>query len=156
LQAVCLALAVLVLGAGCSHKLVKVHGKVTLDGKPLDGATVTFVPDGEGGRSASGQTGTDGTFSLSTYTTGDGAQPGQYKVIIAKSAGTAPTAEPTTQDPKSMIDAMQKYDAQHKKDRGAPKSSIPPQYGDPKTTPLKCKVPPDEDPEFPLKSGGGT
>jgi hypothetical protein len=156
LQALCLVLPVLVLGAGCSHKLVKVHGKVTLDGKPVEGATVTFVPDGEGGHSASGQTGSDGSFTLSTYTTGDGAQAGQYKVIVVKSTGANTTAEPTPQDPKSMIEAMQKYDAQHKKDRGSPKSSIPAQYGDPKTTPLKCKVPPDEDPEFPLKTGGGT
>src|SRR5215204_672559 len=75
--------ALLPLAAGCGQaKTVKVQGVVTLDGKPLPGATVTFSPIQEG-RAASGRTDTDGSFRLTTYRTDDGALPGEYKVIVA-------------------------------------------------------------------------
>ena len=51
---------------------VPVSGKVTLGGKAVDGAVVTFISS-TGGRSAAGRTGTD-----------DGAVPGEYKVTITK------------------------------------------------------------------------
>ena len=62
---------------------VKVDGSVTLGGKPVEGATVTFVSK-SGGRSASGKTDADGSFVLTTNSTGDGAVPGEYVVTIAK------------------------------------------------------------------------
>src|SRR5262245_12374499 len=67
---------------GCGQgKTVKVEGVVTLDGKPLPAATVTFVPDGNG-RAASGRTDQDGIFRLTTFRTDDGAVPGEYKVTV--------------------------------------------------------------------------
>jgi hypothetical protein len=72
---------------GCSGSIgpppVPVSGKVTLGGKPVDGATVTFLST-TGGRSASGKTASDGSFKLSTINTDDGARPGEYNVTIAK------------------------------------------------------------------------
>lgn len=72
---------------GCGGSLgpppVPVSGKVTLGGKPVEGATVTFLSTA-GGRSASGKTGGDGSFKLSTINTDDGARPGEYNVTIAK------------------------------------------------------------------------
>src|SRR5713226_3122156 len=81
-----LVLAAVLAGSGCggAKKLVKVEGKVTLDGAPLDGAMVKFMPQGGSGQPATGLTGTDGKFRLTTYVTGDGALPGDYSVTITK------------------------------------------------------------------------
>ncbi|MEZ6138570.1 MAG: carboxypeptidase-like regulatory domain-containing protein [Pirellulaceae bacterium] len=82
-----LALGLMTLGlAGCGDALpspVPVSGKVTLGGQPVEGATVTFLSS-TGGRSASGKTGADGSFQLTTINTNDGARPGDYAVTIAK------------------------------------------------------------------------
>lgn len=86
---------------GCGSgrpKTVPVTGVVTLDGKPIEGANVTFYPDtgetaGAGaqqkkadgpGRPATGTTDKDGKFTLKTFEPGDGALPGKYKVAIIK------------------------------------------------------------------------
>jgi hypothetical protein len=62
-----------------------VRGQVFLDGRPLAGATVTFHPaDLTILRPvrADGNTAEDGSFLLSTYTAGDGAPTGRYKVTV--------------------------------------------------------------------------
>jgi hypothetical protein len=83
------ALAVLVLSAalGCGAKgpeLVQVQGKVTTgDGKPLEHATVILHPVGGGdGPKPRGKVSADGTFALTTLSTGDGAPPGEYRVTV--------------------------------------------------------------------------
>src|SRR5438045_2229921 len=79
-----MALAALLLaGVGCADhaKLVKVSGVVLLDGKPFKDVTVTFVPEGSG-PPAAGVTDEDGNFELTTSTVGDGARPGDYKVVM--------------------------------------------------------------------------
>jgi hypothetical protein len=43
---------------------------------------VVFVPEEAGGRGATGFTGADGHFTLTTFQAGDGAFPGQYKILI--------------------------------------------------------------------------
>ncbi len=62
---------------------IPVGGKVTLSGKSVDGATVTFLSKA-GLRSASGNTDKDGNFKLTCINTDDGAAPGEYVVTIAK------------------------------------------------------------------------
>src|SRR5262249_26417852 len=74
---------VLLVACGCGKRMSKVEGTVLLDDKPLDGATVVFQPE-EGGQPATGMTGSDGVFHLTTRTTGDGARTGNYKVTITK------------------------------------------------------------------------
>jgi hypothetical protein len=66
---------------------VAVSGTVTLKGSPVEGAAVTFVPTGTGGQSATGLTDSAGKYALTTLTSGDGAVPGQYKVIVTKFEG---------------------------------------------------------------------
>ena len=90
------AAMVMPLAAGCgsgSVSPVPVTGKVSLNGKPVDGAVVTFLTGESGGRSASGRTNADGTFKLTTNRTDDGAPPGEYAITItkveAKSGGPA-------------------------------------------------------------------
>ena len=62
---------------------VPVSGKVQFAGKPVDGASVTFLSK-SGARSASGKTGKDGNFKLTSVKTDDGASPGEYSVTISK------------------------------------------------------------------------
>ena len=82
--AVCAGLA----GCGKSDSLpvlqvYDVKGKVLLaDGKPLSGGQIYFVPNGDLALTPSGVIGPDGTFSLVTGGSGDGAPPGEYKVRI--------------------------------------------------------------------------
>jgi hypothetical protein len=61
----------------------KVSGTVTLDGKPLAGATVTFEPVEKGGKKATGKTDENGAYVLTTSKAGDGALPGKYKVTVS-------------------------------------------------------------------------
>lgn len=61
-----------------------VTGMVTLDGQPLENATVELVPV-DGGKTAGGRTNADGQFQLE-----EGAVPGEYRVRII------PETSPTT------------------------------------------------------------
>ena len=67
-------------GGGDLPELGKVKGVVTLDGQPLAGAQVEFLP--KSGRPSSAETGEDGSYRLS-YTAGEyGALVGQHTVKI--------------------------------------------------------------------------
>jgi len=76
--------------AGCRNsdslpalQVYEVKGKVLLaDGKPLSGGLVSFVPKGDLPVTPSGVIQSDGTFSLVTGGSGDGAPPGDYKVRV--------------------------------------------------------------------------
>ena len=99
-------------------ELVKLAGVVTIDGEPLGGAMVMFLPEkGENGRPASGVTELDGTFELSTFEPGDGVLAGSYRAVVTK-------------------------DQQSKKTQGAsgPVSRIPKVYTNPELTTLKYSV----------------
>lgn len=63
-------------------------GTVTLDGKPLTGGGVMFQP--KSGRGAIGEIGPDGTYSLRTYGSNDGASIGLHQVAVL---GGAPANE---------------------------------------------------------------
>jgi hypothetical protein len=60
---------------GCSQPVGSVTGKVTYNGKPLKGGSVTFVSD-EGGQSASGEIGETGTYTVPKILGG------KYKVCV--------------------------------------------------------------------------
>ena len=79
-------LLVAFVGCGDSNPpTYKVTGVVTLEGKPVEGATVTFTPSGGSEQKpAVGTSGADGKYSLTTFTGGDGALPGSYKVTVSK------------------------------------------------------------------------
>ena len=78
-----------------------VTGKVTFRGHAVEGARVSFVPTEAtaGKRFVSlGTTDSDGRFSLSTFTSGDGAVPGSYKVLIANRQETPDPKQPDSPD----------------------------------------------------------
>jgi hypothetical protein len=80
----------LVATAGCGPKPVrvaKVAGRVTMDGKPLPKASVTFVPMASKdnlnpGPTAQGITDTDGRYQLSVDTATPGAVVGKCRIYI--------------------------------------------------------------------------
>jgi hypothetical protein len=86
-----LGLVMLLLLAGCGDgrpSLVQVSGVVKVDGNPVEGAIVSFVPisEGKGGykRPSDGVTDASGKFTIGTYDKTDGIPTGKYKVGIQK------------------------------------------------------------------------
>jgi len=131
------ALGVTLAAVGCGGsdpdrpKLGKVTGTVTYKGKPLTKGTVTFTPisgKGEGGdQIASGEIQSDGTYSLTTFDTDDGAVLGQHAVTV-RSGEEIVSGKPAT--PGGPIEYK------------LPKSSIPKKYESVGSTPLKYTVEP--------------
>jgi len=65
--------------------LAPVSGVVTLDGNPIDGATVVFIPrDFSTQRNAFALTNTSGSFRMTTVKENDGVLPGTYIVTVTK------------------------------------------------------------------------
>ncbi len=99
-----LLMMALVCLAGCSGsggfpKTYPVTGTVKLNGKPIDGAMVTFQME-NGKENAIGTTDKNGEFSLSMFRPGDGAVPGKYKVSIKKEDAAPP---PTNVAPPGQL-----------------------------------------------------
>ena len=95
---------------GCGVTLLPVQGVVTLDGKPVEGATVVFTSS-DGKSSASGMTDAAGGFALSS---GDkpGAAAGTYKVTVTKYAVVVGAQSPSQTEGggmnKEYLNAMKK------------------------------------------------
>ena len=84
-----LFLPVVLLTLGCGPggpKLTPVSGTVTLNGSPLAGATVTFLPrDGTPGFGGVGKTDASGVYSLrGSRDDARGIPPGEYRVVLSK------------------------------------------------------------------------
>lgn len=138
---------------GCGDGMVKLNARVTLDGKPLEGASVALYGEGENrNRPAAGMTDANGMVTFTTFQPGDGVLPGEYKVVVIKS-------------PKSVDEEMASYDRNNPEDVkrmlaretggnvAFTPSTLPRSYLNPQTSPLSVKVPPDEDVvEFALNS----
>ena len=143
--------------AGCDGRRtpVAVSGTVTLDGQPVEGATVTFhlVGDDKDGRLATGQTDKTGTFRLTTGNE-DGARPGEYKVVIIKNVlGGSKVKMPDFPDtPEGRNQREHFLWKQYGDDQLPYRNVLPDRYGDLKATPLSCKVPGDNPVHFPLTS----
>lgn len=144
---------------GCSKgptlPTVPVSGSVTLDGKPLEGAAVSFtpVPSNPDGKPANGITDAQGTFQLKTYlggTTGQasGAMPGDYVVMVTKyeaSSGPAPAGAAeghmdTAAQQKALQEAQQSGKPMELAIAGQTKLTTPQKYANPKDTDLKATV----------------
>ncbi len=144
---VVLMLALTATGCGQTSTL---KGRVLLDGQPVAGATVLFMPEEDGqGRPASGTTDSDGYFQLMTFRPGDGVAPGTYRILVSK---TEVPAAPPDNDHASKQRA-QDYLERHS-GRKRNKSLIPAVYGDSAKTTLRCTVPASGLVTVELSSGG--
>ena len=143
--------------AGCDGRRtpVPVSGTVTLDGKPVEGAIVSFhlLGDDKEGRPATGQTDKTGTFHLKTGNE-DGARPGEYKVVVVKNVLADPKLKmPDFPDTPEGRNQREHFIWKHYGDDQPPyKYVLPDRYGDLKATPLTCKIPGDSPVHFPLTS----
>lgn len=126
--------------AGCNAKGVDTRPRrvpfsatVTLDGAPIEGATVVLAPEGSDGRAASGMTDAQGSVVFTTFDARDGAVPARYSVAISKTEfpdGVPLTAEDPNYDPRTAVAAVAK---------GA-KELVPVKYKSPATSGLTVEV----------------
>lgn len=130
-----LLFAFLPLGCGQGDRpdLGQVEGKVTLDGKPLSGATVQFQP--EQGRPSKGVTDESGHYELMYRPGVKGAVLGKHKVSISTYREANPDAE----------DASQKAEQ---------KETIPENYNVNTTLTAEVKSGSNDPIDFNLKPGG--
>jgi hypothetical protein len=138
-------LALAVAGCGGKYKPVPVSGVVTLDGQPIEAATVYFyaVGDEREGRPAQGITDKNGEFQLSTMGNKDGALPNKYKVVIHKYVPTLPNLKmPDFPDTVEGKAARQDFIYNNYEAKGIQplRNDLPLKYADSKSTPLDCDV----------------
>jgi hypothetical protein len=134
---ICLpAIALAFLIPACSSTphgppLVPVEGTITLDGKPLSGANVIFIPQGQTlGQSAVGRTDAAGRFELNTPDLEhQGAASGNYRVVISKKVNPDGSDFNPAPDQDPMLAAY--------------KELLPPTYTDEALTTLQAEVPPE-------------
>jgi len=136
LASVGLSLALALVTTGCGGgdanmpKLGKVSGKVTYKGQPVTSGHIVFTPaagkGGETGQTATGEINSDGTYSMTTFNTGDGAILGQHVVTVT-------VREKGSED-------MGKPDAQGRINYSLPKAVTPTKYSSVESSPLRCTV----------------
>lgn len=128
-----IALVAVTIG-GCGKGSPKLHpatGTVTLDGKPLVDATVSFVP--ASGRPSDGKT--DGSGKYTIMTDGQpGVPAGAYKVAVSKftSQGEMPAMAPSPDDMRKMYEKKKKGEVD--------KGEVPAKYGRADTSGLSADV----------------
>lgn len=96
--------------AGCGSgeppppPLIPVSGTVSLDGKPLPGATLTFIPQGETqGAGGTGKTAAEGKYELTYGRGGKGVAAGEYRVTISKRVMPDGTEVPENDDTPPIL-----------------------------------------------------
>ena len=142
---VCVLLAAVLLAGGCGYRRaarVPVEGTVTLDGQPLEGASVMLFPEA-GGRPANAVTDAAGRFTLSTYGGKDGAKPGHYKVVVTKMELTQAAAKRAEKMSKAAADAAEEGEtaetAMAFSDRDY-RRVVPDRYANPETSGLSVEI----------------
>jgi hypothetical protein len=118
-----LAIGGAAIGCGSADEIAcaPVRGQVLLGGKPLAEAMVVFHPLDQPPLKAPqpvAYSDGDGRFALTTLKTGDGAPAGRYAVTIELRAARL-VGEELVRDGRNLL---------------------PPQYGNPQRSPLKCVV----------------
>jgi hypothetical protein len=100
---------------GCGGLPASVEGLVTLDGRPLQAARISFHPDAAG-PIAYGVSLDDGSYRLKTGANQKGLVPGNYRVTVFATE----RSDPTKMEPGKPL--------------------TPPVYGEPAQTPLRAEV----------------
>jgi hypothetical protein len=113
------------MGCAPATDAVPAGGVVTLEGVPVEGATVGFLPRDANNKGAYGKTDAEGRFRLQTYSANDGAVPGEYDVTIHKVHITPEQFE--RDDPRW-------------KPPPPPRYLVPKKYSDPNSSGLKATV----------------
>lgn len=98
-------------GGSDRPSLAPASGIVTLNGEPVEGASLTFIPTA-GGRPGSAITDAQGRYTIKTYQDAPGAIIGEHKVAVIKISGPgayviqgdAPAKPPATDETDSDED----------------------------------------------------
>jgi hypothetical protein len=137
---------------GCSNpdtRFAMVEGTITYKGQPVEGATVTFVPESSVGEAASGMTGTGGRFTLNSSgaaRAGSGALPGEYTVLVVKrEARNDPSAEARRQLDEAYERGEITYDQFDTRRQAipgppSPVNMVPEKYSNPRQSGLRATV----------------
>src|SRR5262245_55053902 len=93
---------------GCSNGPASLSGSISLDGKPLDGATITLYPDKKdsGAGTVVGTTRPDGQFVI-TPSAGKWIARGSYTMVVSK------RPEPTPEQAERLIIADEMLPAKY-------------------------------------------
>ncbi len=131
------AAALLAVGCSRTEDVRLVTGRVLLDGKPVAGAHVRFVPRGDLTRGEfGGTTGEDGTFTIRAGGPGMVARPGTFVALISR--GGVIGAPPR---PKKDIKTQEELRAAMKGTApGLSGNALPERYDDPETSPFKVEI----------------
>ena len=135
-----LVIALCFLGCGQSGLPVEyVEGVVTLDGAPLEGATVIFSPKASEGMVASGRTQTDGSFTLNAQGAkpGAGTTAGDYNVTISK-VEVPEFVGISTDDPRYGTPEQERLEQEAA--NAEPTVIVPEKYNKAETSPFTAKV----------------
>jgi hypothetical protein len=135
---ICLLAVGLAMLPGCSGRggpeLAPVSGKITLEGKPLAGAHVTFTAK-DAPRAALGTTDAQGLYQLTTFRPNDGAVLGKHTVTVTMPAKG--TAEMSAAKPDAAYGEAMRQASKGVAPRG---SEIPAKYANPATSELSAEV----------------
>jgi hypothetical protein len=153
-RTVCLLTGFILLAVGCSRGdrpvIAKASGIVTLDGNPVEGATVTFEPV-SGGRPCFGITDMEGRYKITSYEEGDGAPVGDHYVSVIKITGPGASAPAGTDNSMSLSDiAPPGGEKGEDPDKGTV-YLVPRKYINAKSSGLKITVPGGGSSELDLK-----
>jgi hypothetical protein len=140
----CVLILSVVACVGCGKGLVDVNARVTLDGKPLEGAAVSLISAGQTrNRIASGITNAEGRVHFTTFQPNDGVLPGEYKVVVIKTPKSA-EEEMATYDRNNPDDVKRLMQRERSGNVAYTPTLLPRAYLTPETSPLSCTVPPVE------------
>jgi hypothetical protein len=115
-----------------------VHGSVKYQGKPVPGASITFMAYGAP-RAAVGKTDEAGNFQLTTFEPNDGAVPGMHEVTVKKYT-TEPPPMPTPQQAEADPASADRYTAAMVRWTESARFAVPKKYTDRNTSDLRCEV----------------
>lgn len=131
----------LLLLPGCGPampKTVTASGTLTMDGEPLDGASITLLH--ESGVTATAKTDSNGRFSLRTVVGSDmvdGAMPGLHQVGVAKTITEGGSEIQAGESERDMVKRM----AGSMTSAIKQKYVVPQQFGNPQSSKLSLDVP---------------
>jgi len=136
----------LFLGCGNSRLpgLVPAAGVITLNGEPIEGVTISFVPLSTSGdaRTATAVSGTGGKFAMSTLDPNDGILPGNYRVSVSKKTGIGGDTSAFSNERAVVQDSRQTI------------NHLPAKYSSGSATDLSVSIPPKGDKNIEIKLEG--
>ncbi|QDT54333.1 hypothetical protein Pan44_23620 [Caulifigura coniformis] len=140
-----LVLALAVTGCGGEEStvvLAPVTGAVTLDGRPVDGATVVFSPKGEAPMSMA-ITDLNGKFELKTGSGRPGAAVGDHGIAVVLSITSGGSPPPVSPDGLAPLTPSEAGGGQVVAKHVAPRTvwMVPEKYSKPESSGLTATVP---------------